>query len=76
VPRRKTLVDKQRGPTHVSVDDLLRVLADSGWQVRPGTLHGTIAERAGRTILVPRAHGKHPLPVYVRRAIKVIEEVK
>ncbi len=52
------------------------MLADSGWQVRPGTLHGTIAEKAGRTILVPRAHGKHLLPVSVRQAVKLIEEVK
>lgn len=60
----------------VSAEDLLRVLADAGWELRPGTSHGTIAVKAGRMILVPRPHGKHLLPVYVRRVVKVIEEVK
>jgi hypothetical protein len=75
VPR-KTLADLKRQPRHVTSEELLAVFAARGWHVRSGTRHGAIVEKSGRTHLVPRPHGKHLLPVYVQRAIRLIEEVK
>ena len=73
---RKTLADLKQQPRHVTPEELLAVFAARGWHVRRGTRHGAIVEKAGHTHLVPRAHGKHLLPVYVQRAIRLIEEVK
>jgi hypothetical protein len=75
VPR-KTLADLKQQPRHVTPEELLGVFAAQGWQVRAGTRHGAIVEKSGHTHLVPRAHDKHLLPVYVQRAIRLIEEVK
>jgi hypothetical protein len=75
VPR-KSLADLKQQPRHVTADELLGVFAARGWTVRAGTRHGSIVEKAGHTHLVPRPHGKHLLPVYVQRAIRLIEEVK
>jgi len=73
---RKTLADLKQQPRHVTPEELLAIFAARGWQIRSGTRHGAIVEKAGRTHLVPRAHGKHLLVVYVRRAIRLIEEVE
>lgn len=73
VPR-KTLDDMKGNPKHVTPEELAAVLRDHGWELRAGTLHGTIAVKGSRTFHFPRPHGKHLLPVYVRRAVKVIEE--
>ncbi len=72
VPR--TLHDLKGNPKHVTPEVMASVLRDHGWELRPGTLHGTIAVKGSRTFHFPRPHGKHLLPVYVRRALKVIEE--
>ena len=73
VPR-KTLDDLKGNPKHVTPEELAAVLRDHGWELRPGTLHGTIAVKGSRTFHFPRPHGKHLLAVYVRRAVKIIEE--
>ncbi len=73
VPR-KTLHDIKGNPRHVTPEEMAGVLRDLGWELRPGTLHGTIAVKGSRTFHFPRPHGKHLLPVYVRQAVKIIEE--
>lgn len=70
----KTLADLRRNPKHVTYRELLGVLEQQGWSVREGTLHGAIVVKNARTFLVPRAHGPHLLPVYVRRVVRMIEE--
>jgi hypothetical protein len=75
VPRR-SLADLKQQLRYVTADELLGVFAARGWIVRAGTRHGSIVEKAGHTHLVLRPHGTHLLPVYVQRAIRLIEEVK
>lgn len=72
----KTIGDLKRNPRHVTADELLAVFARQGWAIRGGTRHGTIVAKGERTHLVPRPHDKHLLAVYVRRAIRLMEEVK
>ena len=71
---RKTLRDLKRNPKHVTYEELRRVLEDEGWTIREGTEHGAIAHKGDRTFHLPRPHTKHLLAVYVRRAIRIIEE--
>ena len=71
---RKTLADLRANPAHVTLEELTAVLREHGWTLRAGTRHGTIAAKGSRTFHVPRPHTKHLLPVYVRRAVRVIEE--
>lgn len=73
---RKTLTDLKRTKKNVAVTDLRRVLEENGWTIRGGTEHGYVATHSltGRTFPFPRPHDKHLLPVYVREAVKVIEE--
>lgn len=71
---RKTLADLTENPRHVTQAELETILLEHGWTLRPGTRHGTIAQKGRRTFLVPRPHGKHLLATYVRKAAKVIEE--
>ena len=70
----RTLEDLRRNPTHVTATELLAVFAAHRWQAREGTTHGTIVRKGVRTLLIPRPHGKHLLPIYVKRAIKILEE--
>lgn len=76
VVARKTLAALRRNAKNVSVQELRRVLEDNGWVVRGGTKHGFVAEhaRTGRTFPFPRPHDKYLLPVYVRAAVKAIED--
>lgn len=71
---RKTLADPKANPRHVTPEELAQVLREHGWILQPGTRHGTIAQQGARTFHFPRPHGKHLLPVYVRRAVRIVEE--
>ena len=73
---RRTLADLKRNPKNATTEDLASILEAYGWEVRGGTLHGFVAVHrvTGRTFPFPRPHDKHLLPVYVRSAIKLIEE--
>lgn len=71
---RKTLADLKRSAAHVTTADVLGVVRAAGWQTREGTKHGTIVRRGERTFLVPRSHGPHLLPVYVRKVVRILEK--
>lgn len=68
---RKTLADLEQSAKNVRLDDLLAVLRDNGFTVREGTKHGYVAQRGSRTMTIPRHHAV-VLPVYVKRAVKLI----
>jgi len=70
----RSLAELKSRPSHVTAEELLPVLEAYGWRLRAGTRHGTIAQLADRTVLVPRPHGRFLLPVYVKRVVKVLEE--
>jgi len=72
--RKRSVAELKRSPAHVTAAELLRVLRAAGWQARGRTKHGTIVRRGDRTFLVPRPHGSHLLPVYVRKVVKILEE--
>lgn len=74
--RRKTLEDLRRSPKNVSAADLRRVLEENGCEIRGGTLHGFVVTfvRTGRTFSFPRSHDKHLKAVYVRNAVRIVEE--
>lgn len=76
VPKRKALADLEANPKHVTYLELLKVLNDHGWSIREGTKEGAIVQAGDRTFVVPRPHGKHLLPVYVRHAARLIREVE
>jgi predicted RNA binding protein YcfA (HicA-like mRNA interferase family) len=72
----RSLSELESRPAHVTAKELLNVLEAHGWRLRKHTKHGTIAERQGRTVLVPRPHGNYLLPVYVRRVAKLLREAR
>lgn len=74
MPKRKTLEQIEANPKHVTPSELLALLEDHGWAIREGTRHGTIARYGERTILIPRSHSKHVLPVYANRVVRLIRE--
>lgn len=71
---RKSLEDLERNPKNIRYHELLAVLRELGFEVREGTRHGAIAVRGTLRLTVPRPHGKHVKPVYVRLALKALRE--
>lgn len=75
--RRKRLERIRQNPNNVSLDNLRRVLEDYGFEYRQtvGSHYTFSYELSGQTKLFVVPFRRPVKPVYVKRAIKLIDEI-